>query len=54
MKVRIDFTVKVDPDRWRATKGLPEDTDSQVRQAVKAWVQKETSEGLSREGILIQ
>ncbi|AVD99679.1 hypothetical protein HWB51_gp061 [Mycobacterium phage Cuke] len=53
MKVRIDLTLQVDPDRWRVVRGLPEDTNSTVRHDVKSWAESQIVMALADERILI-
>jgi hypothetical protein len=51
MKVRIAFTVNIDPDAWREGRGLPEDSLTKIRRDVQAWAQSEIVLTLVDEGV---
>lgn len=52
MKVRIAFTVDVDPEQWMELQAC--ETRAEVREDVQRWARDEVLTSLSDEGVLLR
>jgi len=59
VKVRIEFTVEIDPEKWVEVFMAEEDRElgltglSYIRRDVKQWVETDVIEGLGDKGVLV-